>query len=135
MKIAITLLAALSLMPPTWLQAADQSLESGFTQPSPEARSHRPDSPRPRDRGLVWLTCDSVPFVSTHGIYGPYGDRVCAIRFGGHNGDFKDLAGRWHATAWCYPDSDPHWQRVTLLGVAPGGDGLFRVVRSRKDPP
>jgi xylan 1,4-beta-xylosidase len=68
---------------------------------------------------------DSMLAVSDS-LHGPYGDRVCAIRFGGHNGYFQDRAGRWHATAWCYPDSDPHWQRVTILNVEPTEDGFFR---------
>lgn len=69
---------------------------------------------------------DSMVAVATN-VYGPYGDRVCAIRFGGHNGYFKDTEGNWHATAWCYPDADPHWQRVTILELIDADDGRFRI--------
>jgi hypothetical protein len=69
---------------------------------------------------------DSMMAVSAS-IYGPYGDRACVLRFGGHNGYLKDRAGRWRATAWCYPDSDPHWQRVSILELEPTADGLFRI--------
>jgi hypothetical protein len=41
-------------------------------------------------------------------LFGPYGPRQCALRFGGHNGYFKDSNGNVQATVWCYPDHDPH---------------------------
>jgi hypothetical protein len=57
---------------------------------------------------------DSMAAVSTN-LFGPYGPRQCALRFGGHNGYFKDKIGNLFATVWCYPDHDPHWQKVSIV--------------------
>jgi xylan 1,4-beta-xylosidase len=57
---------------------------------------------------------DSMVAVSTN-LFGPYGPRQCALRFGGHNGYFKDSNGTIQATIWCYPDHHPHWQKVSIV--------------------
>jgi hypothetical protein len=57
---------------------------------------------------------DSMVSVSTN-LLGPYGPRQCALRFGGHNGYFKDNNGNLHATIWCFPDHHPHWQKVSII--------------------
>ena len=57
---------------------------------------------------------DSMAAVSTN-LFGPYGPRQCALRFGGHNSYFKDTTGNLFATVWCYPDHDPHWQNVSIV--------------------
>ena len=61
-------------------------------------------------------------------IYGPYGDRFCGVRFGGNNSYFKGPNNEWYATVWCYPDSGPFWQKVSILKVKFNSDGLFRPV-------
>lgn len=67
--------------------------------------------------------------ASSEQIYGPYGDRYCAIRFGGHNGYFQTENGDWYATVWCYPDSSPWWQKVSIVRMKLGPDGLFRPLK------
>lgn len=57
---------------------------------------------------------DSMVAVSDS-LFGPYGPRQCALRYGGHNGYFKDSSGTLQATVWCYPDHDPHWQKVSII--------------------
>ena len=59
-------------------------------------------------------TYDSMVAVSTN-LFGPYGPRQCALRFGSHNSYFEDASGKLSATVWCYPDHDPHWQRVSIV--------------------
>jgi hypothetical protein len=48
-------------------------------------------------------------------LFGPYGPRQCALRFGGHNGYFEDANGKLFASVWCYPDHDAHWQKVSIV--------------------
>jgi beta-xylosidase len=64
---------------------------------------------------------DSMVSTSTN-LFGPYGPRQCALRFGGHNGYFKDSNGNVQATVWCYPGHDPHWQRVSIVPMRCGPD-------------
>jgi hypothetical protein len=61
-------------------------------------------------------------------IYGPYGDRFCGVRFGGNNSYFKGPNNEWYTTVWCYPDSGPFWQKVSILKVKFNSDGLFKPV-------
>ena len=66
---------------------------------------------------------DSMVAVSTN-LFGPYGPRQCALRFGGHNGYFKDSNGNIQATVWCYPDQNSHWQKVSIVPMRiTSGDG------------
>jgi len=57
---------------------------------------------------------DSMVAISTN-LFGPYGPRQCALRYGGHNSYFEDVSGKLFATVWCYPDHDPHWQQVSIM--------------------
>lgn len=76
------------------------------------------------------ISYDSMIASADH-IDGPYGDRYCALRYGGHNGYFEGPDGEIHATIWCYPDSDPHWQRVSIVKMRLREDGRFEPVRGR----
>ena len=71
------------------------------------------------------ISYDSMIASSTN-IYGPYGNRYCALRYGGHNGYFQGPNNEWYATVWCYPDQDKHWQRVSIVKMILGKDGLFK---------
>ncbi|MBN8459871.1 MAG: family 43 glycosylhydrolase [Verrucomicrobia bacterium] len=62
---------------------------------------------------------DSMVAVSTN-LFGPYGPRQCALRYGGHNGYFHDANGNLQATIWCYPDHDPHWQKTSIVPMRIG---------------
>lgn len=73
------------------------------------------------------ISYDSM-IASSDSVYGPYGDRYCAIRFGGHNGYFEGTDGKLYATVWCYPDGDYHWQRVSLLKMKLNKDGRFEIL-------
>lgn len=65
-------------------------------------------------------------------IYGPYSNRYCALRFGGHNGYCVAPDGNIYATIWCYPDGDYHWQRVSIVKMQVGKDGLLRISNLKK---
>ena len=67
--------------------------------------------------------------ASATNIFGPYGSRYNALRFGGHNGWFQDGDGNWNATVWCYPDHDPHWQKVSIVRMNFGTDGQFHIAK------
>lgn len=73
------------------------------------------------------ISYDSMVATAGH-IYGPYGDRYCAIRYGGHNGYFEDASGALYATAWCYPDGSYHWQRTSILKMGLNAKGLLKIV-------
>jgi hypothetical protein len=66
---------------------------------------------------------DSMAAVSTN-LFGPYGPRFCALRYGGHNSYFEDTKGNLFATIWCYPDHDPHWQQVSIIQMLCGPNVL-----------
>lgn len=75
------------------------------------------------------VSYDSMVASSDH-REGPYGERYCALRFGGHNGYFEGPDGQLYATVWCYPDGDPHWQRVSIVRMDLGEDGRFHLVKT-----
>ncbi len=81
---------------------------------------------------------DSMAAVSST-LFGPYGPRHCALRFGGHNGYFKDSNGNIQATVWCYPDHDPHWQKVSVVQMRieskdPLQPALMPAAENKKSP-
>ncbi len=61
-------------------------------------------------------------------IYGPYGNRFCGVRFGGNNAYFIGPNNDWYTTVWCYPDSGPFWQKVSILKIKFKNNGLFYPV-------
>lgn len=73
------------------------------------------------------VSYDSMIASSDH-IYGPYGNRYCALRFGGHNGYFTDDHNNVYATIWCYPDGDHHWQRVSIVKMQLDKNGHFKML-------
>ncbi len=73
------------------------------------------------------ISYDSM-IASSDSIYGPYGDRYCAIRYGGHNGYFEGTDHDIYATVWCYPDGDYHWQRVSIVKIKLNPAGRFEIV-------
>lgn len=73
------------------------------------------------------ISYDSM-IASADQIYGPYSDRYCAIRFGGHNGYFEDKDGQVYATVWCYPDGSKHWQKVSIVKMNLESNGYFSLV-------
>lgn len=76
------------------------------------------------------ISYDSM-IASSDSIFGPYGKRYCAIRYGGHNGYFQGPGGNIFATVWCYPDGDYHWQRVSIVQMQLNADGRFEIKNSR----
>lgn len=72
------------------------------------------------------LSYDSMIASSDH-VYGPFGDRYCAVRYGGNCSYFPGKDGQLYATPWSYSESDPHWQRVSIIKVNPGTDGRLGV--------
>ena len=61
-----------------------------------------------------------VMVASSDNVYGPYGPRYEAIRYGGHNGFFHDAKGQWYATVWSIPDSD-HQITIARMEITPEG--------------
>lgn len=70
---------------------------------------------------------DSMAATADH-IYGPYSNRYCALRFGGHNGYFTDSNNNLYATVWCYPDGDHHWQRVSIVKMQLDNNNHLKLV-------
>lgn len=64
-----------------------------------------------------------VAVASSDHVYGPYGPRHLAVRYGGHNGFFQDKNGQWYATVWSLPDSD---HQITIARVEITPDGIVR---------
>nr|WP_294898207.1 family 43 glycosylhydrolase [uncultured Pedobacter sp.] len=75
------------------------------------------------------ISYDSM-IASSDNIYGPYSKRYCAIRYGGHNSYFIGPDEQIYATVWCYPDNDPHWQKVSILKMKLDKEGCFNIVRN-----
>ena len=71
------------------------------------------------------VSYDSMVAVADH-IDGPYGNRYCALRYGGHNSYFSGPDGQLYATIWCYPDQDEHWQKVSILKMSLGRGGIIK---------
>jgi xylan 1,4-beta-xylosidase len=71
------------------------------------------------------VSYDSMVAVADH-IDGPYGNRYCALRYGGHNNYFSGPEGQIYATIWCYPDQDEHWQKVSILKMSLGRGGILK---------
>jgi xylan 1,4-beta-xylosidase len=71
------------------------------------------------------VSYDSM-IASAKNIYGPYGNRYCALRYGGHNGYFEGPNNELYATIWCYPDLDEHWQRVSIVKMKLNEKGMFQ---------
>ena len=65
--------------------------------------------------------------ASSTNIYGPYGNRYCALRYGGHNGYFEGPNKDIYATIWCYPDQDEHWQKVSIVKMKLNNKGMFQT--------
>lgn len=63
--------------------------------------------------------------ASSKNIYGPYGNRYCALRYGGHNCYFNGPNNEIYATIWCFPDQDEHWQKVSILKMKLNEKGMF----------
>jgi len=72
------------------------------------------------------ISYDSMIASSTN-IYGPYGNRYCALRYGGHNGYFEGPNNDIYATIWCYPDQDEHWQKVSIIKMKLNDKGMFQT--------
>lgn len=71
------------------------------------------------------ISYDSM--VSTaNNIYGPYSERYCALRYGGHNGYFTGKNNELYATKWCYPDGSNQWQKVSIVKMNLASDGFLR---------
>ena len=74
---------------------------------------------------------DAVAASAEH-VYGPYGPRYVAIRYGGHNGFFVDKEGQLRATVWKLPGSD---LQITLPRIELDPGGNLRPVREDCVPP
>ena len=74
---------------------------------------------------------DCVVASADH-IYGPYGPRHVAIRYGGHNGFFVDKEGQLRATVWKLPKAD---LQITFPRIELTPEGLFRPVLEDCTPP
>ncbi len=72
------------------------------------------------------LSYDSM-VASADSVYGPFGDRYCAVRYGGNCGYFPGKDGQMYATPWSYPESDHHWQRVSIVKLRLRPDGKWGV--------
>ncbi len=72
------------------------------------------------------ISYDSM--VSTaDNIYGPYSERYCALRYGGHNSYFIGENNELYATKWCYSDQNNHWQKVSIIRMDIDSCGFLRV--------
>ncbi|NLX14586.1 MAG: family 43 glycosylhydrolase [Phycisphaerales bacterium] len=69
--------------------------------------------------------------ASSDSVYGPYGPRYCALRYGGHNSYFEGPGGELYATIWCYPDSGAHWQKVSIIRMDWDAQGRLAPVSPR----
>jgi len=67
--------------------------------------------------------------ASADSIYGPYSNRYCALRFGGHNGYFEGPGGYLYATLWCYPDKSPEWQMLTITRMVQNNQDLWHPAK------
>ncbi len=65
--------------------------------------------------------------ASSKNIYGPYSNRYCAIKWGGHNSLFKGMDGKVYATVWCYPDGSNNWQKLSIVELKLNKQGLFQI--------
>lgn len=72
------------------------------------------------------ISYDSMIASSDH-VYGPFGERYCAVRYGGNSSYFVGKDGRLYATPWSYPESGDHWQRVSIVRIEAGADGRLGV--------
>jgi xylan 1,4-beta-xylosidase len=72
------------------------------------------------------LSYDSMIASADH-VYGPFGDRYCAVRYGGNSSYFVGKDGQLYGTPWSYPESDYHWQRVSIVKIDAGVDGKLGV--------
>ncbi len=73
------------------------------------------------------ISYDSM-IATSDSLFGPYNDRYCAIRYGGHNGYFQGPDGNLLATAWCYPDGSNFWQYPSILKLDLDSSGRFYPV-------
>lgn len=72
------------------------------------------------------ISYDSM-IASAVNIYGPYSDRYCALRYGGHNAYFTGPDGGVYATVWCYPEGSGRWQQVSIVKMIRNEKGFFHV--------
>ena len=77
------------------------------------------------------VSYDCVVASADH-IYGPYGPRYIAIRYGGHNGFFLDKDGQPRATVWKLPGSN---ELITIPRIELSPEGLLRPVAEDCLPP
>jgi hypothetical protein len=70
------------------------------------------------------ISYDSMIAVSDN-IYGPYSNRYCAIRYGGHNSYFIGPEGNLYATVWCYSDGNDNWQKVSIIKMELNKNGFW----------
>ena len=59
--------------------------------------------------------------ATSDNIYGPYGNRYCAITGGGHNNFFQDKDGNWWATCFWNPRGNQasEFQQTCQPGLIP----------------